>query len=254
MSLVFIAQIHFFWSLVTFSRCSHSFCWTNAGGILFYFFYDSFNFYLNSEIIRRWGFPAEEHEVETEDGYILTLNRIPHSSGVVLLQHGLLAAGSNWVTNPPDSALGFFLSQSGFDVWIGNSRGNTWSRRHRHLTPDQEEFWAFSHDEMALKDLPAVIDYVLNTTQQQQLSYIGHSQGTTIGFMLFSSRPDLSEKVKLFVALAPVATDLFGRRDFLPQSHMIEWFAEHVCTKHSALCGNLFFVLCGFNERNLNMV
>uniref|UniRef100_A0A8C6SKX3 Lipase, gastric n=1 Tax=Neogobius melanostomus TaxID=47308 RepID=A0A8C6SKX3_9GOBI len=235
-----------------------------------------------SEIIRRWGFPAEEHEVETEDGYILTLNRIPHSSGgalevmmsLVLLQHGLLAAGSNWVTNPPDSALGFFLSQSGFDVWIGNSRGNTWSRRHRHLTPDQEEFWAFSHDEMALKDLPAVIDYVLNTTQQQQLSYIGHSQGTTIGFMLFSSRPDLSEKVKLFVALAPVATvafthspmtklsvlpefaiwDLFGRRDFLPQSHMIEWFAEHVCTKHSALCGNLFFVLCGFNERNLNMV
>lgn len=50
--------------------------------------------------------------------------------------------------------------------------------------------------------------------------------------------------------------DLFGRRDFLPQSYMIEWFAEHVCAKHllSELCGNLFFVLCGFDEKNLNMV
>ncbi|KAJ0060563.1 hypothetical protein NL108_016028, partial [Boleophthalmus pectinirostris] len=191
----------------------------------------------------------------------------------VLLQHGLLAAGSNWVTNPPDSSLGFFLSQSGFDVWISNSRGNTWSRKHSSLNPHQDQFWAFSHDEMALKDLPAVINYVLNVTEQQQLHYIGHSQGTTIGFMAFSSLPSLAAKVRLFVALAPVATvdftqspmtklsvlpeiaiwDLFGRRDFLPQSHVIEWFAEHVCPEHSALCGNLLFVLCGFNQDNLNM-
>uniref|UniRef100_A0A3B4BB67 Lipase n=1 Tax=Periophthalmus magnuspinnatus TaxID=409849 RepID=A0A3B4BB67_9GOBI len=228
-----------------------------------------------SEIIGRWGFPSEEHEVQTEDGYILTLNRIPHSTGgLVLLQHGLLAAGSNWITNPPDSALGFFLSQSGFDVWLSNSRGNTWSRKHASLDPKQNEYWAFSHDEMALQDLPAVINYILNVTQQEQLYYIGHSQGTTIGFMAFSSLPSIAAKVKLFVALAPVATvmftqspmtklsilpefvtwEVFGRRAFLPQSHYIEWFAEHVCTKHSALCGNLFFVLCGFNEYNLNMM
>jgi len=49
---------------------------------------------------------------------------------------------------------------------------------------------------------------------------------------------------------------VFGRRDFLPQSNMIEWFAEHVCTEQllSEMCGNLFFILCGFDEKNLNMV
>ncbi|XP_054455228.1 gastric triacylglycerol lipase [Anoplopoma fimbria] len=241
-----------------------------------------------TEIIRWWGYPAEEHEVVTEDGYILMVNRIPqgikHTSGfkgtrgprpAVFLQHGLLAAGSNWITNLPDSSLGFVLADAGYDVWIGNSRGNTWSRKHQSLTPDHEDFWSFSYDEMALKDLPAVVNHILKVTGQDQIYYIGHSQGTTLAFIAFSTLPELASKIKLFFGLAPVATisfsasamtklsvlpdfliwDLFGRRDFLPQSHMIKWFAENVCAKQllSELCGNLFFVLCGFDEKNLNM-
>ncbi|XP_037611854.1 gastric triacylglycerol lipase isoform X2 [Sebastes umbrosus] len=235
-----------------------------------------------TEIIRRWRYPAEEHEVLTEDGYILTVNRIPHglkhtagAGPAVFLQHGLLAAGSNWITNPPNSSLGYVLADAGYDVWIGNSRGNTWSRKHQNLRPDQDDFWRFSHDEMALKDLPAVINHILKVTGQEQIYYIGHSQGTTIGFIAFSALPELASKIKLFFGLAPVATvsfttspmtklsvlpnfliwDLFGKQDFLPQSHMIEWFAEHVCAKQllSELCGNLFFVLCGFDEKNLNL-
>uniref|UniRef100_A0A4W6ESM0 Lipase n=2 Tax=Lates calcarifer TaxID=8187 RepID=A0A4W6ESM0_LATCA len=235
-----------------------------------------------SEIIRRWGYPAEEHEVLTEDGYILTVNRIPQglrcSAGprpAVFLQHGLLAAGSNWITNLPNSSLGYVLADAGYDVWMGNSRGNTWSRKHQTLKPDQEDFWRFSHDEMALKDLPAVINYILKVTGQEQIYYIGHSQGTTIAFIAFSTLPDLASKIKLFFGLAPVATagsatspvaklsklpdcvtwTVFGRRDFLPQSHMIKWLAEHVCGCRclNKLCGNLFFVLCGWDEKNLNM-
>ncbi|XP_077359661.1 gastric triacylglycerol lipase [Festucalex cinctus] len=235
-----------------------------------------------TEIIRRWDYPAEEHQVPTDDGYILTLNRIPAGRrrnispvGVVFLQHGLLAAGSNWVSNPPASGLGFALADAGYDVWLGNSRGNTWSRKHRTLTPDNDDFWKFSHDEMALLDLPAVVDYIVKVTGREQLVYVGHSQGTTIAFMAFSRLPRLAAKIKLFVALAPVATvafssspltklsvlpqqllwKLFGRRDFLPQSHITEWFAENICGRRllSELCGNLFFVLCGFDEFNLNM-
>uniref|UniRef100_A0A8C1BGI3 Lipase n=1 Tax=Cyprinus carpio carpio TaxID=630221 RepID=A0A8C1BGI3_CYPCA len=237
-----------------------------------------------SEIIRHWGYPAEEFEVVTEDGYILSINRIPHgvknndgqeAKPVVFLQHGLLAAGSNWVTNLPNTSLGFLLADAGFDVWIGNSRGNTWSRKHVSLDPKQKEYWQFSHDELAKKDLPAVINFITTTTGQEQIFYVGHSQGTTIAFIAFSTMLDLASKIKMFFGLAPVATvgltkspmsklsvipefliwDLFGRKDFFPQNDLIKFFATEFCSRKplSVLCGNIFFLLCGFDEKNLNM-
>ncbi|KAI4893564.1 hypothetical protein NFI96_021362, partial [Prochilodus magdalenae] len=236
-----------------------------------------------SEIIRHWGYPAEEFEVVTEDGYILSINRIPHGQNnaskdpkpVVFLQHGLLGAGSNWISNLPSNSLAFLLADAGFDVWLGNSRGNTWSRKHVSLSPQQNQYWKFSRDEMAKKDLPAVINFITKTTKQEKIFYVGHSQGTTIAFMAFSTMPELASKIKMFFALAPVATvaftsspiaklsvlpepliwSFFGRKSFFPQKKLLTFFTTRFCSKIlvNVLCRNIVFRLFSFDKRNLNM-
>lgn len=63
----------------------------------------------------------------------------------------------------------------------------------------------FSFDDMASKDLPAVIDFVKKTTGVKQLYYAGHSQGTMIAFAGLSKNQQLAKSIKKFYGLAPVA-------------------------------------------------
>ena len=60
---------------------------------------------------------------------------------------------------------------------------------------------------MGLIDTPTFIDFILEKTGLEQLSYIGHSEGTTQMFLGASLNPSyFKEKINLYIALAPVAT------------------------------------------------
>ncbi|XP_049528930.1 lipase 3 [Dermacentor silvarum] len=167
------------------------------------------------------GYPLETHEVVTEDGYMLQMHRIPHGRmgscahisaskdrwcggrGPVFVMTGLLADSASLVLDFPDQSLGFVLADNGYDVWLGNTRGNTFGRRHRSLDVRSRQFWNFTFHEHAIYDLPAQIDYVLSNTVQRQLLYIGLSQGTLSFFTMMSERPEYNDKVKAFAGLAP---------------------------------------------------
>ena len=58
---------------------------------------------------------------------------------------------------------------------------------------------------MGTKDLPAVIDYILQTTGADQIFYAGHSQGTTMFYVLCSERPEYNSKIRAMFSLSPIA-------------------------------------------------
>ena len=157
-----------------------------------------------SELIRSMGYPAEDHDIYTEDGYIISVQRIPPRKPghpVVFLQHGLLDSSSTCVLNFPNQSLAFVLFDAGFDVWLGNNRGNTYGLRHVKLNTSQEEFWNFSWDEISNYDLVSMVNYVLKKTNQESIFYVGHSQGSLISFAQLSKNHEFASKIRLFVAL-----------------------------------------------------
>ena len=113
----------------------------------------------------------EEHYVTTKDGFILNLQRIPHgknnstsgsSKPVVFLQHGLTMDSTNWVLNGPSGSLGYILADRGFDVWLGNIRGNQYSQKHVKLDQSEDDFWDWRYTTYAtlssgiLRNIPRV--------------------------------------------------------------------------------------------------
>ena len=80
-----------------------------------------------TELIEYWGYPVEEHHVTTEDGYILTMHRIPGSDKAparagpktpVFMGHCLVATSTVYAFGPPEKSLAYILADEGALVFF----------------------------------------------------------------------------------------------------------------------------------------
>ncbi|KAF2905645.1 hypothetical protein ILUMI_00535 [Ignelater luminosus] len=260
------------------------------------------------EIIKRYGYPVEGYTVVTEDGYLLQLFRI--GSGIhnsewdsdqndsqkdiknhnsqsdsslkrpaVLLIPGIESSALDFVIGGPDQSLAFILADNGFDVFLGNVRGSRFGRTHKTLDPDHDPaFWRFCWEDIAVKDLPAIIDTIYSTARPEHLMYVGHMQGSTLFYIMASEKAEYRDRVHVMITLGPIAflgntknlmlklasekkdlagwiTRNFGQNEFKPSKEAMEDGGMQDClrSKDEIMCKHSFFLLNGYNSNQLNM-
>ncbi|CDW82246.1 ab-hydrolase associated lipase region family protein [Stylonychia lemnae] len=223
------------------------------------------------------GFVFEEHVITTDDQYILKLFRIPGQKEsmikdhydpnlglekpVVFLQHGLFDSADAWIMNHASQAPAFVLARAGYDVWLGNNRGNKYSLT-SHIPKTSKQFWDYGFEEMGDHDLPAALNYIEKVTYQRKVAYIGHSQGTSQLFYALSRNESYFEdRISLFIALGPVmrvthekssimhflssnftrkavedVCDLFGIYELFPSNYLTTHTMDFLCDTIPKIC------------------
>jgi lysosomal acid lipase/cholesteryl ester hydrolase len=130
----------------------------------------------------------------------------------VYFQHGLFDSSDGWICNYEKNCLPFIMLKRGFDVWVGNSRGNKHSKlleqeNGRDVSKENSQFWDYSLHDMGMYDLPGNIEKILSiNTSSDKVIYFGHSQGGASVLAGMSEKLDyFKSKLKAVVLLAPAS-------------------------------------------------
>jgi len=84
------------------------------------------------------------------------------------MQHGIADSSDTWIMNTKERAPAFVAAEAGYDIWMGNSRGNKYSRLHKSEKVTDEEYWDNSFVEVAKYDIPAFLEYIKKSTELQE--------------------------------------------------------------------------------------
>jgi len=181
---------------------------------------DLFLWTLQTNIIQANGYSAETHVIRTDDGYLLQVHRIlPLSKGnarkkyPVILKHGNFQSSADWVLNVPSNhslgnvyiafmfitkskvtltsehwnlivCIGFLLADAGYDTWLVNQRGNTYSNSHETFPLSSQRFWNFR---LGVSDSPYRLFHVLIFGFDVLVS-------TKLDSMMFQQKSTMSER------------------------------------------------------------
>ena len=165
-----------------------------------------------AEIADAYGYLIREFLVTTRDNYLLVIHKLEKKgrmqnsfNKVAYFQHGLLTNSELFLLGSlKEKILPFWLLDAGYDVWLGNNRGNKYSRKHSFISPEEPDFWDFSLDEYAMYDIPDTLTYIWTFYGgQKKITYFGFSQGCAQFLASLSLKPSLNEIINVFVGLSP---------------------------------------------------
>ncbi|ORY23266.1 putative lipid particle protein [Naematelia encephala] len=234
-----------------------------------------------TDYARQIGMDIQHQTVETQDGYFLKVHKVidpdarPKSDGrggfPVLVLHGLFQSSGSFVTSEERSLAFWLAKHGGYQVYLGNTRG-VFDMGHRNFGRNDPRFWDWTIRELAMYDLPALVDHVCKETGYEKIAFIGHSQGNGLAFISLSLGmcPSLGQKLSVFIALAPAVyagplttgfpfTTLnrlewstwkrfFGVLDFIP---LMRWAYDYAPAKLFAALGyTMFAFLFGWTDTN----
>lgn len=134
------------------------------------------------QLCEHYGFEYEDYQVTTEDGYILTIQRIRGPLGEDNSEKQPMYLSRPFGNDEtvmflvgPDESPGFRLAKE-YDLWLLNPRGNILSREHTTLDNTSREYWSFDVNDMTL-DHRAVAPLILQETGFSKFHVYGYSSG-----------------------------------------------------------------------------
>lgn len=161
------------------------------------------------------GYGLEALQSESDTGYQFTTahittdkdgNDLDDSNGPVLLVHGLFRDGTSWFFPTDDTrpTLPVALADAGYDVYIANLRGTTYSRTHSDPAKDPtdlvdggyEAYFDWDDFEIGSEDIPKLINDILARRQElgkdcQKVKIVAYSAGVAPVLIGAASAPQM---------------------------------------------------------------
>ncbi|XXG50277.1 hypothetical protein AAC387_Pa02g4319 [Persea americana] len=130
-----------------------------------------------------------------------------------------------WLLDNPDESLEYILADSGFDVWIANTRGTRWSLKHQSLNPTEPEtliaLASFSEGKQ--------VDKLKSAALLTPIACLGHIT-TVIGQLA-----------------AKIMSDLLGIPEFNPKEKAVADILNKYCSQLGINCYDLLTSITGKN-------
>jgi polyhydroxyalkanoate synthase subunit PhaC len=141
--------------------------------------------------------PSEALTYSTDDGWRGEIRHYPADGPAVLLVHGMGANHYNWDFRP-EVSLAAWLQERGYDVWIPALRGDSDSTE-----PSRRARRSITFDDIAIHDIPAILDVVVASSGDAKIAWVGHSMG---GMLLYTTLAQWPDRIEAGVAIASPAT------------------------------------------------